>query len=88
MYLAKEEKDGGLYYYIRETYSDEGELRSRTLFDLGADPSRFIRYPGGNSYYVHEEGELEIADRGCDVDTFELEELFATIERVGSREHT
>ncbi|NOY65367.1 MAG: hypothetical protein GXO97_08245, partial [Nitrospirae bacterium] len=76
MYIAKEDIKGQTYYYIRETYEDSGKLKSRTLFELGTNPSRYIIYPGGNAYYIHESVELSILERGFEVDTFELEDLF------------
>lgn len=76
MYIAKEDIKGQTYYYIRETYKDSGKLKSRTLFELGTNPSRYIIYPGGNAYYIHESVELSILERGFEVDTFELEDLF------------
>ncbi len=76
MYLEKKEREGALYYAICESYHDEGKIRKRTLFDLGTDPSQFIRYPGGNSYYVNEKIELSILERGFQIDTFDLEALF------------
>ena len=57
MYLARKRKKGVLHYAIRETYSDGDCLRSRHLFDLGAAPWRYVVYPGGNAYYIHEEVE-------------------------------
>ncbi len=76
MYLDKQEIGGHLQYSIRETYHDQGKLKTRTLFDLGTDPSRYIVYPGGNSHYIHERIELSIVENGYEVDTFELETLF------------
>lgn len=87
MYIAKEERGGQLYYSIRETYSEDGELKSRLLFDLGTNPGRYIHYPGGNSYYIDESVELGLMEKGVDADTFDIEELFfpfmdARIKRV------
>lgn len=63
MYIAKKRMDGRIRYWIRESYEDGEVLKSRELFDLGDDPTRFIVYPGGNAYYVHED--LEDAVRSC-----------------------
>ena len=76
MYIAKEQIKGQTHYYIRETYEEGGKLKSRTLFALGPDPARYIMYPGGNAYYIHESVELSILEKGYEVDTFELEDLF------------
>jgi hypothetical protein len=76
MYIAREEVNGETVYSIRETYSSEGALKSRTLFNLGPDPSVFIHYPGGNSYYIDERIELSLMEKGIETDTFEIEDLF------------
>ena len=77
MYISKKEINGTFHYIICQSYKDEqNKLKSRTLFDLGEIPSQYIIYPGGNSYYIHEEVELSILDQGMEVDTFELQDLF------------
>lgn len=77
MYISKREVNGTFHYFVCQSYRDEQEeLKSRTLFDLGESPSHYIVYPGGNSYYIHEEVELSILDQGIEVDTFELQDLF------------
>jgi hypothetical protein len=52
MYLARSHINGRTHYTIRQSYATEGCLKSRDLYNLGPDPARFIRYPGGNSYYI------------------------------------
>jgi hypothetical protein len=54
LYLAKTDTKGTSTYYIRESYLADGYLQSRGLIELGADPGKFIRYPGGNAYYFDE----------------------------------
>ncbi len=76
MYLEKQEIDGGLNYFICETFNDRRNLNARTLFDLGTNPSNYIIYPGGNSYYIHESVELSMIEKGYKVDTFEIEAIF------------
>ncbi len=76
MYISKREEEGLTLYYICETYNDHGSLKNRVLFELGPDPSKYIVYPGGNSFYISEEVELTILANGHSVDTFELEALF------------
>jgi hypothetical protein len=49
---------------------------SRNLFDLGSNPSDYIEYPGGNSFYLDEELCDRLADKVPDMDPCELEELF------------
>jgi hypothetical protein len=53
MYLARlPENSNGCRYLIRQSYADGNCYRSRDLFDLGDDPSRFIVYVGGNGFYI------------------------------------
>lgn len=51
LYLARQKIHRRIHYIIRQSIAGPGCLRSRDLFDLGTDPTRFIHYPGGNSYY-------------------------------------
>ena len=53
-----------------------GTYRSRDLFDLGADPSRFIIYPGGNSFYIDTAVEDAINEQGIPVTQNDLEPVF------------
>lgn len=50
MYLARKHINGKTHYSIRESYKNNGCFKSRDLFDLGADPTRYIVYPGGSSF--------------------------------------
>ena len=76
MYLARKHIQGTITYAIRESYRDGKILRSRDLFDLGVDPARYIVYPGGNSFYIHEVVRDALAERGCEPNDSELDEVF------------
>ncbi len=76
MYLATKRIDGRPHYFIRETYSHENRLLSRNLFDLGTDPGRYIAYPGGNSFYIHESIEERLNALGVYPKGDELEDIF------------
>jgi hypothetical protein len=76
LYLARKKVNGSLQYIIRETYRDGDLLRSRDLFDLGADPARFIIYPGGNSFYIDEAVEDSLAGAASRSSPDELEDIF------------
>lgn len=77
MYLArKREKGSHFRYIIRHSYHDGKCYRSRDLFDLGRDPSRFIVYPGGNSFYIDTKVEDAICAKGIPVDQSDLEPIF------------
>ncbi|RMG70094.1 MAG: hypothetical protein D6710_07700 [Nitrospirae bacterium] len=75
MYLEKRKINGVDHFFIMESYTEGGRLKRRTLYELGPEPEKFIVYPGGNSFYVHESIELGILEKGYSVDTFELEAL-------------
>ena len=77
MYLAfLRDNKNGKRYLIRESYKDGDCFRSRDLFDLGADPTRFIEYPGGNSFFIDPAVEDAIAEKGADVSQDNLESVF------------
>ncbi len=76
MYLAKHRTQGRYRYFIRESFADENGLKSRDLFDLGTDPSRYIVYPGGNAFYIDSVIEERLADQGVRFDGDELENIF------------
>ena len=76
MYLARKHNQGTITYAIRESYRDGNILRSRDLFDLGTDPARYIVYPGGNSFYIHEVVRDALAERGCEPNDSDLDEVF------------
>jgi hypothetical protein len=40
------------HYFIRESYRDGDLFLSRDLIDLGTNPSEYIKYPGGNAFYI------------------------------------
>lgn len=77
MYLARlPNKIKGYEYIIRQSYADGDCYRSRDLFDLGDDPTQFIIYPGGNSFYIDMVVEDAIADMGISVSQDDLEPIF------------
>lgn len=76
MYLARYQMRGKTRYAIRESYPDVGMFRSRHLIDLGADPGEFLRYPGGNAFYVHEAIEDRLRSLHVAYEMDELDEVF------------
>ncbi len=77
MYLARlPDKKCGCRYVIRQSYDDCDCYRSRDLFDLGDDPSRYIVYPGGNGFYIDMAVEDAIAEQGVSVSQDDLETVF------------
>jgi len=77
MYIARiRDKKLGSRYIIRQSYALDDCYCSRDLFDLGAQPDRFIVYPGGNGFYIDMAVEDAIAEQGVFVSQNELEPLF------------
>ncbi|WP_373501100.1 J domain-containing protein [Desulfococcus sp.] len=76
MYLARYQAEGKTRYAIRESYPDDDMFRSRDLIDLGEDPGAFLRYPGGNAFYVHEAIEDQLRSLHVTYDMDELDEVF------------
>jgi hypothetical protein len=54
MYLAKTLNRRPTRFLLRQSVREGDGFVSRDLFDLGSDPTRYIVYPGGNSYYYAE----------------------------------
>lgn len=75
MYLAQSRINGRTHYTIRQSYAADGCMKSRDLYNLGPDPSRFIRYPGGNSYYIDSCISDALEEKGVD-DEEALDGLF------------
>ena len=76
MYLAQTTVDGQTHYSIRESYLHQNRFLSRNLLDLGIDPSQYIVYPGGNSFYIHESIEEQLNDLNVYPKGDELEDIF------------
>ena len=76
MYLARKEIGGVPNYVIRESYWDGHHYLSRDLIDLGADPARYIVYPGGRAFYVDPALEDQLDELGVATDADELEDIF------------
>lgn len=76
MYLAQKTINRRTHYFIRNTYADGPHLKSRDVFDLGTDPSKYIIYPGGNAYYFHEEIQDALRQKGLSVTQDDLDDIF------------
>lgn len=76
MYIARLKNKGCVHYIIRESCTIGNELTFRDLFDLGSDPSVFIKYAGGNAFYFDQKIEDGISDSSGSCDADELEDLF------------
>jgi hypothetical protein len=76
MYLARRTVNGRLRYFISRSYQEGRWWRSEDLFDLGPDPTRFIKKSGRNSFYVDEQIEKRLGEAGEKVGRGEVEQLF------------
>lgn len=76
MYLARLKNHGKTHYIIRQSIAGPDCLQSRDLFDLGTDPTRFIHYPGGNSYYYDSSIEESLQRQGVVIDQDALDAIF------------
>lgn len=76
MYLARKRVAGLDSYVICESYPDGDLMRSRELFNLGPDPSRYVIYTGRIGYYLDDEVVEGVRASGADPDPDLLEELF------------
>ena len=77
MYLAEHTIKGRKNYVIRDSLYDPGSncWKSRDLYDLGSSPWDYIKYPGGNSFYIDEKISEHLTEQGVAYDLSELEEL-------------
>ncbi len=76
MYLAHIKQKGRNRYIIRHSYAADGIMKSRDLFDLGDDPTRFIVQVGGRGYYYRDEIQDHLSKAGLEVDQDQLDHLF------------
>lgn len=76
MYLAQKKINRQTHYYIRTTYQDGTCLKSKDVFNLGPDPSRYIIYPGGNAYYFDDIISETIELNGLHITSDELDTIF------------
>jgi hypothetical protein len=78
VYLAEHTIKGGKKYMLRDSHYDAVTKcwLSRDLYDLGRTPSNFIKYLGGNAFYIDERIGEHLENRGLAYDLCELEELF------------
>ncbi len=76
MYLARKNIRGKTHYFIRESYAEGRVLKTRDMFSLGTDPTRYLIYPGGNAYYVDEVVEDRLNALGLSPSFDELDDIF------------
>jgi hypothetical protein len=66
----------GSRYILRESCRLNGNLTFRDLFDLGPDPSAFIKYVGTNAFYFDEDMEEAVSQSASNYDSDVLEDIF------------
>lgn len=75
MYIACHKIKSKWNYTLKSSCTIGDELQSITIFDLGQDPSIFIKYTGTNGFYFDERIEQAIIDSGLKPDSDEIEDL-------------
>ena len=77
MYLAEHSINGRKKYVIRDSRYDSAShcWQSRDLCDLGGSPWGYIKYPGGNSFYIDERVTDQLDEQNVAYDLCELDEL-------------
>jgi hypothetical protein len=76
LYLARHIIKGKPHYSIRQSYRDDKNYLSRELFDLGANPTNYIIYPGGNAFYIDDAITERLDSLGVLPDDDVLEDIF------------
>lgn len=76
MYLARIHRKGSTAYSLRESIPSAEGFAHREVLELGSDPARFIRYPGGNAYYLDQRVVDVLDDFKVEASYDELEDLF------------
>lgn len=76
MYIAKNTVRGITEFTIRESFLEKGIYRHRDLMALGPDPSVYIHYPMGRSFYFDDAVTDQLGDILKTVDYDKLETLF------------
>ncbi len=76
MYLAWKRHQDRRNYYIRKSVIQNGVFVSMDLMDLGPDPSVYLEYPGGRSFYIQERVEEHLDKKDTPWSYQELEDLF------------
>lgn len=76
MYLATKIIHGERQYFIRQSILQDSVYISRELMHLGSDPSVFIVYPGGRSFYIDENVENILNTKLSEWNYQELEDIF------------
>lgn len=76
MYLARRRVKGKIHYILRMTCIEEGRLTFCDLLELGTNPSQYIVYPGGSSFYLDEMIDNTLIKKGVHPDPDLLEDIF------------
>lgn len=76
MYLSRHFIDNSTHYFLCESFAEGQVFRNRKLLELGADPGKYIIYPGGSSFYIDEAVLDGLQKAGVEVDYDEVESFF------------
>jgi hypothetical protein len=76
MYLAQKKVNGKTHYFLRESYQRGKHYFARDLMALGENPTAYLKYPGGNSYYIDTCVEDKLSSKEVFFDYDALDEIF------------
>lgn len=86
MYFAQIKNKTGYAYILRESVPKNKKIIFHNLFDLGTNPGSWIKYPGGNAWYLDEDMEASVSAICKNFDPDALEDLFWPWVRPGIRQ--
>jgi len=76
MYLALRTINNKIQHVLCQTTTGGDGLTNRDLICLGDDPGKFIKYPGGSSFYIDELVFDQLELKGVDYSYEDVEKLF------------
>lgn len=76
MYLARRTVNNKTQYILCKTFASGDWFTSRDLVCLGDDPGKFIKYPGGSSFYIDDMLFDQLELKGVEYSYEEIESLF------------
>ncbi len=76
MYMAYTKKNGRPHYVLRESCILNHELGFKDIFNIGPDPSVFIKYIGCNAFYFDEDMEDAVSNCAPNYNSDALEDIF------------
>ncbi|MEJ5349477.1 MAG: J domain-containing protein [Desulfosoma sp.] len=76
LYIRRLWEGGHTHYVLKESYWNGSCFATRSILDLGTDPTEYIVYTGGNGFYFSDAVEEAFARLGLEPETEDLEKAF------------